>query len=66
MCGVALPKNSERLLKSRLFYEAVGGKILAGGVAADEVLLGEEGLSSCVVSVGKVDLGQPEGVVVVA
>lgn len=65
MRRIALPQDSQGLVESRLFDQAVSGKIATGRVAADEVLLGEERLRTCVVSSRKVDLGQPKGIVVV-
>lgn len=65
MCRIALPKDSQGLVESRLLDETVPGKIATRRVAADEVLLGEERLRTRVVSSRKVDLGQPKGIVVV-
>lgn len=65
MSRVALPKDSQSLFETGLLDEAVTGKIAASRVAADEVLFGEERLSTCVIASRKVDLGQPEGIVVV-
>lgn len=62
---VALAEDGKSLFEAVLLYEAVPGEVSAGGVARDEVLLGEEGLRARVVSGREVDLGEPEGILVV-
>jgi hypothetical protein len=62
---IALAEDGQGLFESGLLDEAVTGKIAAGRITADEILLGEERLRTCVVASRKVDLGQPEGIVVV-
>jgi hypothetical protein len=64
--GVSVAEDLEGFSVAVLLDEAVAGEVAARGVSGDEVLLGEEGLGSGVVARGKVDLGEPEGVVVVA
>lgn len=62
---ILLAKNVQRFIESRLLDLTVCGQVFAGRVAGDEVLFGEEALSSRIVSGGEVDLGKPECVFVV-
>jgi hypothetical protein len=66
MSGVPITQESERVLISRLLDEAMAGKIAAGRVSRDEVLLVKQCLCACIVASCKVDLGQPESIAVIA
>ena len=65
MGGVLLSKNIERLLESSLLDQAVSSEISTRRISGDEILFCEETLRSSVVSSRKVDLGKPEGILVV-
>lgn len=65
MRGVPVAEDIERLCVAALLDEAVAGKVAARGVPGDEVVFREEGLGAGVVARVEVDLGEPEGVVIV-
>lgn len=65
MGGVAVAEDVEGLGVAALLDEAVAGEVAARWVPGDEVVLCEEGLRAGVVARVEVDLGEPEGVVIV-
>ncbi len=63
MARVLLSQYVQSFFKSALLDLTVSGEVSAGGTVVDEVVLGQEALSSCIVARGKVYLSQEEGVV---
>ena len=63
MVGIFITEDIQGLFESVLLDLAVGCKVSTGGAVIDEVVLGQEALSSYIVARRKVYLGQEEGIV---
>jgi hypothetical protein len=64
--GVLVAEQAQGVVELAELDGAVGGQVAALGVAVGEGAAGEQGLGAVVVARGEVDLGEPEGVLVVA
>jgi hypothetical protein len=65
VCGIPFAEHAECFFVPRLLDEAVASEISTRGIAVNEVLFGEESLSSRIVPRGEVNLSQPEGVIII-
>ena len=65
MCWVALAEHSECFFEAGLFDKAMTGEVAACRAPGDEVLFGEERVGAGVIARSKMDLGEPESIVVV-
>ena len=66
VCRILFPQDVQSIFESILLYVAVSCKILTGRAMIDEVVFGEEALSTSVVASGEVDLSQEESVISIA
>lgn len=65
MDGVLIPKYVKGLVVARLFYVAMGGQIFARRIPCYEILSRKKSEGARIITSGEMDLGQPEGILVV-